>query len=466
MARVLEGGGPDILKGVFPYTLPLMVMILPASLMILSLWGGITIIILAAVCVLITYPVVSYLAGLHGIKNLIPSFFFAVAIKVIYLLIKLIVSEGDSSAAILAFGDAGGYAEVAFLDHLPYRFVSDPGYPLILQLIVRLFSLQPETAPLTLIIPSMFIGTLIAVFVCIIVKDYIAPAYTGMIFWFVALDPMIALYSTTLLKDVLVGAFVSVVFVVFIRFRNKIDFVLQIAALISATLISAFLRVRSLGVVIVCLLLRYYFSDRIPRLQKKLIAIPLILVIFFGLLTLNIDVIAKFNKGKSIAYVESTFSEAIERKGSIDVRETGRLNYLLNSSDSWIVRVVGRSALALLSPMPPVSFYKFDWDTVINGGKLFRDLGGLYYHFIFPFLLLGSYSFFMEKKYLPLCAFYLVIILMGMTTVTDPRIRFITIAPLYILVAKGISKYGLKNRFAYIYYLGIFFMVPVYEILM
>src|SRR3990172_11127582 len=222
---------PNILKGVSAELLPLMVLMLPLTLMILSLWGGITVIVLASICALITYPIVLYLSRLHKIKNLIPAFFFAVAAKVIYLLIKLVVSKGNSSSAVLSFGDAGGYAEVAFLDHMPLRFVSDPGYPLILQFIARQFSLQPDTAPLTFIIPSLFIGTLIAVFVCIIVKDSVAPVYTGMIFWFVALDPLIALYSTTLLKDVLVGAFVSVVFVVFIRFRNNIDYVLQISAL-------------------------------------------------------------------------------------------------------------------------------------------------------------------------------------------------------------------------------------------
>lgn len=466
MAKVFEGEVTDILKGVFPYTQPLMILMLPATLMILSLWGGITVIYVSLICILIIFPVISYLSGLQRIKNLIPAFFFAVAIKVIYLLIKLIVSEGDIGSAVLSFGDAGGYAEVAFLDHLPLRFVSDPGYPLILQFMARQLFLQPDTAPLTFIIPSLFFGTLIAVFVCIAVKDVISPKYAGMIFWFVALDPMIALYSTTLLKDILVGAFVSVVFVVFIRFRNNIDYVLQISVLILAILMSVFLRVRSLGVVIICLLLRYYFSDRIPKLQKKLIAIPLILVIFSALLSMNIDVIAKLNKGKSISHVESTFSEAIIKKGAIDIRKTGRLNYILNSSDSWMVRVIGRSVLALLSPMPPISFYKFDWDVVIKEGKIFRDLGGIYWHFLFPFLLLGSYSFFKEKKYFPIVAFYLIIFLMGMTTVIDPRIRLIAVAPLYILSAKGISKYGLKNRFAYLYYLSVLFMVPVYEILM
>ena len=116
--------------------------------------------------------------------------------------------------------------------------------------------------------------------------------------------------------------------------------------------------------------------------------------------------------------------------------------------------------------MPPISFYKFDWDDVIGGGKIFRDLGGIYWYFAFPFLLLGSYSFFKEKKYFTLCAFYLVIFLMGITTVIDPRIRLVAIAPLYILFAKGISKYGLKNRFALFYYISVLFMVPVYEVLM
>lgn len=457
---------PDLLKGISPYAVPLMVLILPASLIILSIWGGLTVILVSIPCLLITYPIVSYLSGLHNIKNLVPAYLFAVAIKVIYLLIKLLVSEDDISAALLSFGDSEGYAEVAFLDHLPLRFMSDPGYPLFLQFLVKQFLLIPDTAPVTFIVPSLFIGTLSTVFIAIIVKDYVSSRITATIFWFGALDLMAALYSTTLLKDMLVGTFVSVIFVVFIRFRNRIDYAVQVSALIFAVILSVFFRVRSLGVVIVCLILRYYFSDVIPGLQKKLVVIPMMLLIISVLFTMNIDVVAKLNKGKTISHVESTFSQAIEKKGAIDIRDTGRLNYILNSSDSWMVRTLGRSALALLAPMPPVSFYKFEWGSVIKEGKIFRDLGGIYWHFMFPFLLLGSYSFFKEKKFFFIFAFFLVILLMGMTTVIDPRLRLIAIAPLYVLFAKGFSGYGLKNRFAYFYYMSIIFMVPIYEIVM
>lgn len=433
---------------------------------ILSIVGGLGVIIFAALLLLFTLPIVIFFEKLSKIKGLVLGYVFAVNFKSFFLLTKLLVISGNKKNALI-INDAAGYIASAFnpnLLELALNYGTDIGYVIFLKFLAQIFNISSLDIPIVFVLPNIFMSSLIVIFSVYLLRQLLPKLNTAIIFWIAALDPMIANYSTVALKDTLVATFVSVSFVVFFTKRK---FISQVFLTALSFIGSFILRYRSFPIIVGIIGIRILFGNQISKTTKLVYttvsSLALILILFFGLVS-NLNFL---NRGKSILDTEKAHTEKLAIKGKADIKSTGRLGFLINSIPSLPLRVSARSLMSYLAPIPPVQFYQFDWGNGIDSrqNRIFRDLGGIYWYIMMPLSLLGIYSFVKRKEYFIPLSLFIVILAMGLGGWVDARMRLMAIIPIYILITKGISEWKFVNLFSICFYSALLLSWLSYEML-
>ena len=300
---------------------------------LLSIIGGLGVIIFAVFLFLFFIPIVRFFEKLSKIRGLTLGYIFSVNYKALFLLIKLLVLKDNPKNALI-INDAAGYIASAFnpnLIELVLNYGIDMGYVFFLKALVQIFNISPLDIPVIFVIPNIFMTSLIVIFSVYLLNELLPSINPAIIFWLAALDLMLANFSSVALKDSLVATFVSVTFIVFF---TKKKFVAQIILSIFSFLGSFFLRYRSFPIIVGIIGLRVMFGNQFSRSSKVVYAtistVVLILVLFFGLVT-NLNFL---NRGKSILDTEKAHTEKLAIKGKADIKSTGRLGLLINSIPS------------------------------------------------------------------------------------------------------------------------------------
>lgn len=443
--------------------------LLPLSIAVLSVWGGIEVLLLSLFCLLIAIPIVIYSARITQIKGLLIGFIFSLTLKYVFLIIKLCALK---DTALIMGGDSENYIRGVYetdLARLILIYGKDMGFVFFLKFIAEFFTIESTQLPIIFVIPNLFAGSMLTIFAIIFVRALSPSVPLSYVFWIASFDLMVATYSTVVLKDVLVAMLTSVSFIVFLNIKIYYHRVIQGILWFLASIGSFLLRFRSSGIISGFILLRLFTNKNISVKKKWLITITisslyLIISISTGK---NVNIINTFNKGKSIIQTETLLRERAIERGNIDIRRSGRLGYLINSLPSFPIRTVARTIMSFLAPIPPVQFYQFSWGSGRNGmqARLFKDLGGIYWYAIIPLVLLGARSMFRTKDYFVPLSFLLVIVAMGLSGWVDARVRLMAILPVYMLTLKGILNYGFWNRFSILFYFFLIIFWMIYELL-
>ena len=439
------------------------------SFSILSIWGGLAVLSSAMFFMLISIPVVYYCEKLIRLDGLILGFVMAVTYKSIFLISRLVFLNAEPTNAIIIFDDASGYINSAFnpntAELILTDYGTDIGYVYFLNYLVNIFNISNLQVPIVFVVPNIFVGSLIIVFAVMLSRIIIPLIHPSLVFWIATLDPILALYSTIVLKDILVSTLVSVSFVVFIIKKGHLT---QIIGWIFATIGSFLLRWRSTGIIAIIVAFRILFSKNIAKRKKRqLITIVSIFIISIGLAGSNFNIIKLANRGKSIIDTELSHRIKIFTKAKMDSRSAGRLGQIINSLPSFPLRVAARTGMSLLAPVPPVQFYQFYWGDGIHDikARIFRDLGGIFWYIMLPFLLIGTITMLRKKEYFIPLSLFVVLLIMGIGGWVDPRIRLMASLPTYILMAIGLTRYKFVKPYAIGFYSLLLFNWTIYELI-
>jgi len=436
------------------------------SFAVLSIWGGFSVLLISAICMFITVPIVSYCSKLIRLKGLLLGFIMAVTYKTIFLISKLLVLNENPSTALI-INDAAGYISSAYnpnIGELLTFYGTDIGYVLFLKYLVNIFNVLSMQVPIVLVVPNIFAGSLIMVFAVMLACTVIPTIHPRYVFWLAALDPMLANYSTVVLKDILVGFLVSVSLVVLII---KKGYFIQIIVWVFATISSFLLRFRSSAIIVGFLGFRIFFNKNNQKRKKsQLISLISIIILSIGLVGFNTNIFSLVNKGKSIIDTEKSHVEKISRKGKVDIRASGRLGLIINNLPTFPLRTAARTIMSFLAPIPPVQFYQLSWGSGDNDiqARLFRDLGGIFWYIMMPFTLLGAMSMLQRKEYTLPLSLFIVLLAMGIGGWVDARIRMMASLPVYILMAEGIANNKFFNRYSIAFYFLLISFWIIYEL--
>ena len=433
---------------------------------LLSLYGGTSVLVFGTVLLLLITPLVYFFQELSKVKGLVLGFIFVVTYKSLFLLTKLIVLSDQPKNALI-INDAAGYIASAFnpnIIELVLNYGIDLGYVFFLKTLVQLFSISSFDIPIIFVLPNIFLSSLIVVFSVYLAKVVLPSLNPIYVFWVAAIDPMLANFSTVALKDSLVATFVSVSLVVFITKRK---FILQLIIWILSMIASFTLRYRSFPIIAGLIGSRILFGYELSKATKiiftTVLSCILIFTLFLGALT-NLNFL---NRGKSILDTEKTHVEKLAIKGQADIKNTGRLGFIINNLPSFPLRVSARTLMSFLAPIPPVQFYQFSWGSGSSDlqARIFRDLGGIYWYIMMPFSLLGIFYFLKKKQYFLPLSLFIVILAMGIGGWVDARMRLMAIVPIYILIATGLSENKFVNLFSIGFYSALLISWLSYEII-
>jgi len=435
---------------------------------ILSLFGGLGVIILSALLFLITIPIVSFFQNMSKIHGLINGFIFTITIKSFFLLSKLIVLVENPINALIIGGDSQGYILAAFktnIAELVLEYGTDLGFVFFLKAIAIIFDISSSDIPVVFVLPNIFATSLIIIFSISLARKLMPYIKSNYIFWIGNLDFLMINFSTVVLKDALVSTFTSVSLVIFITKRRAIIQTL----LWGLSLIGSFvLRFRSAAIIAGMLIIRILFSGELTKKTRTIYASLASLILVLSLLVGRIEEgINVLNRGKSIRDTEQSINEKILAKSDGNLKRGGRLGYAISSLPSFPLRVSLRSTLSFLAPIPPLQFFQFQWGTGPNHkqARFFRDLGGISWYLFMPFVLLGAMSSLREKDYFLPLSLFVVILAMGVGGWVDPRIRLMASVPVYLLIAKGMHQRRFFNLFTSSFYIALLISWCIYEIL-
>jgi hypothetical protein len=443
----------------------------PLIIGILSIIGGISVFIISLVCFLLLLPLVYYCKRLININGLYLAFIFSITLKLFFLLIKLIVQYQDPNMAVMIGGDSINYHDDIYEQNITQLLLTygvDITFVYYLKFLASTFNILQTQVPIIFVIPNIFASAFFIIFSLMIAKSLFPSKYVKYIFWVSVLDPLLMVYSTVIMKDVIISFMISFSFVLFIKFKKNINRSFQFILWSLSSLIAFFFRWRALGIISGFVSLRIIFSNKISLVNKTFIV--LFISISFMLFSIvsgkTINVLRVINKNKSIVSTEKDIRSAVNTSNQEDSRNAGRLGTIINNINSFPIRTVARSAMSFLAPIPPMQFYQFEWGKDINSrqARIFKDLVGFYWYSIMPLFLLGFINFIKSKDYFYPLSFLLVIFAMGMSGWVDARIRLMAIIPTYIFISEGLINYPFWNRFSLSFYFTLLLLWSMYEL--
>ena len=123
---------------------------------ILSMFGGIGVIIFSFCLFIIVTPIVKFFEKLSKLRGLTLGYIFSVNFKALFLLIKLVVLKDNPKNALI-INDAAGYIASAFnpnLIELVLNYGIDMGYVFFLKALVQVFNISSFDIPVIFVIPN------------------------------------------------------------------------------------------------------------------------------------------------------------------------------------------------------------------------------------------------------------------------------------------------------------------------
>ena len=318
-----------------------------------------------------------------------------------FLITKLIVLFKNPETAIV-INDARGYidsVDIANIANLVLIFGVDLGYVFFLKFINSFFSVGLGQIPLVFVVPNIFAGSFITIFSIIFSLSLKPEKNISYIYFLSVFDPMLASFSTVVLKDVLTSFFISITLITFIYNRHRI---LQAFIFASSSIFSILLRFRSIPIIIAFTFSRIFFSKKINKTIKYYFSIFVVFPIVISATVLSsTNIFSVLNRGKSVIQTEKAHTEKLIKQGSLDSRNSGRLGLLISKIPSFPLRTTARTVMSILAPIPPVQFYQFSYGYEPNNvqARIFRDLGGIFWHLMLPFLFLGCLSLLKKREY-------------------------------------------------------------------
>jgi len=430
----------------------------------LSLWGGVSMLTIALVCLLIVYPLVAYCEKKSQIRNLLSAYIIAVSLQVAYLCVLLLLYDGDSYPMTVATVDARGYLRNALFmspsEIMKLTYGINTGYALFLNYIASAFNVAEDCAPIVLIVPNLFISPFLAVFACILTKHIVPSCNHHLVFWLLALEPTIVRYSLLLMKDITVCVLVSFGLVAFLFATRFLHYILAGVATIIVVFAIGVIRLRAVPLITFFMFIRLWFRKdvSITSMLKWLVVSAVLIVALLFISDKTVPFFKPLIQGVRIASTEKRWQNRVRDLGA---SSAGHMSVVINNLPTFPLRTIARAVTAIIIPFPPVQFHRVASEKF--GFRATLDIGAIYWHAMVPFLLIGAWRMYRDREYPMIVCFLIVIFAMSVSGWLDVRWRLMGIVPAYIIVAKGIKTYvDKKNLFPYFYYSSVVVVWSIY----
>jgi len=146
------------------------------------------------------------------------GFIFCITVRLLFLLIKIIILYQDPNMAMMIGGDSINYHNDIYDNNntgLLLSYGVDIGFLYYLKFISNTFNIVQSQIPIIFVIPNIFASAFFMIFSLMCAKSYFPKQYIHYVYWVATLDPLSIVYSTVLMKDVLVAFMIGFSFVLF-----------------------------------------------------------------------------------------------------------------------------------------------------------------------------------------------------------------------------------------------------------